>query len=70
MLHLLTFTQAYDAPDNRGVFSTVEKAKEYVTGTLGAVQWSDPTHRIDGAIWANYAGGHLRIEPVTLDPAA
>lgn len=53
-----------------GVFTTVDKAKKYVEKVLNRedVQWSDPTHNINGDIWANSGGGHLRIDAVELNP--
>lgn len=60
-------------PDERivkGIFTTVEKAQEYAENVMNRqdLKWSDPTHDIYGAIWANTGVGHVKIEPAEIDP--
>lgn len=60
----------YDERIVKGVFTTVEKAKEYVEKVMNRdnLEWSDPTHNVHGSIWANTGGGHVQIESIVIDP--
>lgn len=60
----------YDERIVKGVFTTVEKAKEYVEKVMNRddLRWSDPSHDINGSIWAPTGTGHVHIEPVVIDP--
>lgn len=61
----------YDERIVKGIFTTVEKAKEYVEKVMARedLKWSDPSHNVHGSIWANTpSGGHVQIESVEIDP--
>jgi hypothetical protein len=59
----------YDGGDVKGVFTTVEKAQKYVCKVLNRdLSWSDPSHNINGSIWANTGGGSFSIDPVEVNP--
>lgn len=68
-MFLLT-SNYYEERTVKGVFTTVDKAKKYVRKVMHRdnLDWSDPTHNINGTTWANFGGGHLKIEPVELNP--
>jgi hypothetical protein len=69
-MFLLTNNYAGEATDVKGVFTTVEKAKQFTENVMNRdnLKWSDPSHNINGDIWANSGGGYLRIERVEVDP--
>lgn len=67
-MFLLT-TNYYEEQTVKGVFTTVDKAKEYVYKVMHRdnLQWSEPSS-ISGAISAYFGAGYLNIEPVELNP--
>jgi hypothetical protein len=70
-MFILTNNQ-YDERTIKGVFTTVEKAQAYTEKVMNHqdLKWSDPSHDIYGSIWANTGAGHVKIEPVEIDPTA
>jgi hypothetical protein len=67
MLFVLT-REDFDTSTIKGVFSTAEKAKQFVETVMGYEnrKWSSPN--LVGVMWTDTNGGSLFITPTELDP--
>lgn len=67
MVFVLSFDD-YNRVTLNGVFSDVEKAKNYAEALIGGhrLNWANP--HTDGTVWADGAGGTFVIKPTEFDP--